>query len=90
MAKGEGPSKREHSDLLEMTVDFFTDGQYMSLEFYPVGPEEVLNSSIEVHNPKVGHFKIEFEIKYEEWVQEKGLFDVIIKWRYADEPRDDK
>lgn len=84
MSKGEGPPY-PHSDLLEMTVDYFTDSKYMMLEFAKVGPEEELNSFIEVSNPKVGHFKIEFEIKYEEWVQEKGLFDVIISWRYADE-----
>jgi len=90
MPKGTGPSSFVHSDLLEMAVDFFTDSKYMALEFAPVGPEESLNSFIEVSNPKIGHFKIEFEVEYDEWVTEKGLYDVIVKWRYADGQKVDK
>jgi hypothetical protein len=82
---------RVRRDLLEMTVDYFTDSQYMSLEYADAKEGEELNSWIEVNNPKIGHFKIEFEIEYAEWHSEPGLFDCIVNYRVIEyEPRDNK
>ena len=76
-------------DLLEMTVDFFTDSKYMTLEYADAKPDEPLNSFIEVCNPKIGHFKIEFEIAYDEWHDEPGLYDCIVTYRVIEYEQQD-
>jgi hypothetical protein len=68
-------------DLLEMTVDYLTDSRYARLRMKDAPEGVVLESWLEIKAPDLGHFRIEFELDYNEYRSSYDLADLVVWWR---------